>query len=249
LIAEEQLLIAEALSALISMNRSHTNIVMVGIANSSREAVRQAQTSAPDLILMGITREDIADEYVTFEIKKLLPEIKVAVLSSSHSIFQFLNALSMGADGYFLKSSSYLTLAHNIKQVTSGIKVFEGLDVFQAARGNTRLAQITRPQARQQGVDADQVYTSAEEPEVSDGAKNLLDRSRTLSQREVIILKMIAAGYKNREIALLLNRSKRTIENQRLNLLRKLGSPSMSQLFQFAHILNYDRRQEPTIIL
>jgi two-component system response regulator NreC len=181
---------------------SNPDFEVVGEAGDGREAIRCVEKLQPDLILMDLSMPRMNGMEAIREVKKRSPKTKVLVLTVHKTEEYILATLRAGADGYALKDATHAELMVAIKNVLSG-----------------------------------KHYIS---PEISDkviegyleGKKTLKPRTswETLTQREREILKLIAEGYKNKEIADYLCISPKTVEKHRANLMQKLDLHSTSAL-------------------
>jgi two-component system response regulator NreC len=179
---------------------------VVGEAEEGREAVRLTEGLKPHLILMDLSMPKTDGFNAIKEIKRRFPKTKVLVLTVHKDEELVMAALDMGVDGYALKDSTYADLTVAIKNVLSG-----------------------------------KAYIC---PGISDkliegylvGRKRLKASSpwMTLTPREREILKLIAEGYKVREIASYLFISPKTVEAHRSNLMEKLNIATNAGLVAFA---------------
>jgi DNA-binding NarL/FixJ family response regulator len=179
---------------------------VVAEAEDGREAIRRVEHFAPDLILMDLSMPRMTGLDAVKELKKRFPETKVLVLTVHKSEEYILATLNAGADGYALKDSTKNELIMAIRNVLEG-KAF------------------LSPGISEKVIEG-----------YLDGRKTLKSRSSwdTLTQREREILKMIAEGYKNKEISEYLCISLKTVEKHRANLMKKLDLHSASALTAFA---------------
>ena len=185
---------------------TNASLEVVGEACNGVEAVRLVETLKPDLVVMDLSMPLLDGAGATREIKKISPATKVLVLTVYKTEERILNALESGADGYLLKDATHAELTLAIG------------DVF-AGRG--RLGLSIPPKVVDGGADGVKVFKSRSSWE-------------TLTQREREILKMIAAGSNDEEIADALSLSIKTVEKHRANLMRKLALHSASSIARFA---------------
>jgi DNA-binding NarL/FixJ family response regulator len=185
---------------------SNPGFHIVGEAEDGLEAIQCVQTLRPDLILMDLSMPRMNGMDAIKEIKKRCPEIKVLVLTVHKTEEHILATLQAGADGYVLKDSTSSELLMAIKSVLSG-KTFLS-----------------------PGISGKVIQGYLE------GRKNLKLKSSwdTLTQREREILKLIAEGYKNKEIADYLYISLKTVEKHRANLMEKSDLHNVAALTAFA---------------
>ena len=179
---------------------------VVAEAEDGREAIRRVEQFSPDLILMDLSMPRMTGLDAVKEIKKRFPPTKVLVLTVHKSEEYILATLHAGADGYALKDATKTELIMAIRNVLDG-KPF------------------LSPGISEKVIDG-----------YLEGRKTLKPRSAwdTLTQREREILKMVAEGYKNKEIGDYLCISLKTVEKHRANLMKKLNLHSASALTVFA---------------
>jgi DNA-binding NarL/FixJ family response regulator len=179
---------------------------IVGEAGNGREAVRCVEKLGPGLLLMDLSMPRMSGMDAISEIKKRYPETKIIALTVHKTEEYLLSTLQAGVDGYVLKDATHDELVMAIHNVM-----------------------------------ADKPYLS---PGISDkviegyleGKESSLFVSswQRLSQREREVLKLIAEGYKNKEIAEDLCISLKTVEKHRANLMKKLDLHNAAGLTVYA---------------
>ena len=189
-----------------SLLSSDPDFDVVGEAEDGRDAIQCAEDLMPDLILMDLSLPRMNGMDAIKEIKKRCSKTKVLALTVHRTEEYILATLRAGADGYVLKDATHAELVMGIKSVLTGKPYLSP------------------------GV-SDKVIEGYLE-----GRKTLKSATpwETLTQREREILKLIAEGYKNREIADYLYISVKTVEKHRANLMKKLDLHSTSALTAFA---------------
>jgi len=185
---------------------SDPDLEIVGEAQDGQEAIRCVDKLKPTLVLMDLSMPRMSGMDAIKEIKKRSPETKILVLTVHKNEEYILATLQAGADGYALKDSTHAELGIAIKNVLSGNHYISP------------------------GISGRVIEGYLE------GRKPLKPTSpfETLTQRERGILKMIAEGYKNKDIADYLCISVKTVEKHRANLMQKLDLHSVSALTAFA---------------
>ncbi len=182
------------------------DLEVAGEARDGLEVIRCVQQLTPDLVLMDLSMPRMDGMEAIREIRSRIPATKILVLTVHENEECVLAAFRAGANGYVLKEDTHAELMMAIKTVLAG-----------------------------------RCYIS---PAISDrviegyleGKKTLPVESSwdTLTSREREILKLIAEGYKSREIADFLCISVRTAEKHRSNLMKKLNLHSVSAVTTFA---------------
>jgi DNA-binding NarL/FixJ family response regulator len=203
-IAEDHTILREGLRALLS---SDPDLEIAGEAEDGQEAIRCVEKVKPALVLMDLSMPRVNGMDAIREIKKRAPDTKVLVLTVHKTDEYIVATLQAGADGYVLKDSTNVELRMAIKTVLGG-KFFISPGI--SARVIDGYLETKRPQR------------AASTP------------WETLTARERGILKLIAEGYKNKEIADFLCISVKTVEKHRANLMQKLDMHSVSALTTLA---------------
>lgn len=228
LLVSNHTLFAGALGALLEATPLERGARIVGCSASDDTILRSLSTLAPDLLLIDSLAPErggvcLADRA---KLAKLVcPDLKVAILYGLGA--EPAAGLPLGADAYFSDISSASKLLQAIDDImadenpSSGNPNTAGSDV-----DDSTLVVAEAAQLRGETIPQGAVRNSPIE--------SLYERATNLSTRELLILGYIIRGRKNREIATMLARSIRTVENQRFALLHKLGNPSPSQLINIA---------------
>jgi DNA-binding NarL/FixJ family response regulator len=185
---------------------SNPSLEVVGEAQDGLEAKRCAETLKPHLILMDLSMPKMSGMDAIKETKRLSPATKILVLTVHRTEEYILAALKAGADGYVLKDATHSELMLSIDCVLSGKSYLS-------------------PGISEKVIEG-----------YLEGRKTLKTHSPwdTLTQREQEVLKMVAEGHKNRDIADFLCISVKTVEKHRANLMKKLNLHSVSALTAFA---------------
>jgi DNA-binding NarL/FixJ family response regulator len=189
-----------------SLLSSNTNYEIIGEAEDGREAIRCVEKFKPDLILMDLSMPRMNGMEAINEIKKRFKETKILVLTVHKTEEYILATLKAGADGYVLKDATHAELMIAVKNVLSG-------------------KHYISPGISEKVIEG-----------YLEGRKTLKTRTswETLTQREREILKLIAEGYKNKEIADYLCISPKTVEKHRANLMEKLDLHNIQALTALA---------------
>jgi two-component system, NarL family, response regulator NreC len=186
----------------------HADMEVVGEAVDGETAIRRALELKPDVVVMDITMAGMNGVEATCKIKELLPETKVLVLTMHDNEEYLRMMLDVGATGYVLKKAANTELAVAIRAVHRGeIFVYPSF---------TRILLGDRLQDNESVSHSDQ------------------DAGERLSERELQVLRLIAEGYTNRQIAEKLFLSVRTIETYRARLMEKLQVKNRVGLVRYA---------------
>ena len=179
---------------------------IVGEASNGREAVRRAREWRPDVILMDLVMPEMDGVEATKAIREQLPATRVIVLTSFIEEDKVIPAIQAGANGYLLKNVSAPELVKAIQAAHSGQAQLDPL----VAR--KLMERVTTP--------------ASKDPEAALG--------EMLTDREREVLKLIANGYANKEIARELVVSERTVKGHVSNILNKLGVQDRTQAALYA---------------
>ena len=178
---------------------------VVGEAGDGLEAIAQARRLQPDLVIMDLSMPKMSGLEALREITRQHPGIKALALTMHNTEEHLRDALRAGAAGYVLKTVSHADLLAAVRSVLAGQRYLS--------------PQVARPRVEGSSEKAQPGEVTAWE---------------TLTAREREVLKMIAEGYKSREIADHLCISASTVEKHRVNLMRKLDLHSVSAVTAYA---------------
>jgi DNA-binding NarL/FixJ family response regulator len=182
------------------------NFEIIGEAADGREAVRFVEKQVPDLILMDLSMPRMTGMDAIREIKKRYPATKIIALTVHKTEEYLRTTLQAGADGYVLKDATHEELMLAIQNVL---------------KGKTYLS----PGVSEKVIEG---YLEGKESQIPGSTLGLL------SPREREVLKLIAEGYKNKEIAADLCISLKTVEKHRANLMKKLDLHNAAALTAYA---------------
>lgn len=175
---------------------------VVGETDNGRDAFQLAGKLSPTIVIMDLSMPDTSGTDAIANIKRRYPEIKVVALTSHKAEAYVKASLKAGANGYVLKDDSCKDLLVAIEKVL---------------RGDTYLS----PGVAGKVVSGYLAGGGNEEPATA---------WDNLTRREREIIRLIADGRKNKEIAELLFLSPKTVEKHRANLMKKLDLHSASEL-------------------
>jgi DNA-binding NarL/FixJ family response regulator len=204
LIADDHELIRKGLRTVLETRRGWE---VCGEATNGREAVEYARQKRPNVVVMDLTMPEMNGLEATRQIRRILPECEVLILSMHHSEQLVHEVLAAGARGYILKSDA-------------GNAIFDALESLRQHRPyfTSRVAEF--------------LLGAYLDPGRGDGLRGA--ESGTLTPRERQIVQLIAEGRSSKEIAVDLGISEATAETHRSNLMRKLGVHSVSEIVRYA---------------
>lgn len=219
LIADDVQIIRQGLKAILE---NTDEIEVVATASDGRAAFEKCRITRPDVVLMDMRMPQYDGAYGISAIKAQLPHVKVLVLTTFDDDETVSKAIESGADGYILKEMEDEQVISSIKNVNAGISVF-GTRIFQAMRGQMQTA--GGMSTGQQGINeaGDGMYKSM-----------MTGENITFTEKEISILKLIADGYDNKEIAKELFVAEGTARNSVSRLLEKVEAKDRTQLAVYA---------------
>ena len=182
-----------------SVLTNHADIEVVGEAENASTLFAIIDSLKPDVVLVDIRMPGQSGIDVTQRLKRDYPDVKVIILSTYDDDEFLFGALRAGADGYLLKSASQEVLADSIRQVGHGERLLSP----------TLVSKVMR--------------------EFRDLAKDKARGESGLTDQEVEVLRMIAAGATNKEIAEKLYWSEVTVKRKVQDILEKMGVANRAQ--------------------
>lgn len=206
-IADDQILLRDMLKIMLVQD---PDIDVVACASDGNEAVAACERERPNLVLMDIRMPKVNGIDALTTIKKRHPEIKVIMLTTFEDENSIIEAYMNGADGYILKDIEPHVLVLAVKCIHTGLFVMhQSVHQFMIRQFRTSIdARVSL------------VCTESEEAE--------LDRT------DRAVLRLLAEGHNNREIANILNFSEGTVKNRISGLLNITGMKDRTQLAVFA---------------
>ena len=188
--------------------KQEPDIDVVGEAGDGHEAVDKAQELMPDVILMDVRMPRRSGIEATQQIKDLLPHVKILMLTISDEEADLYDAIKAGASGYLLKEISIDEVADAIRSVWAGQS---RISPSMAAKLLTEFAAMSKRADERQQLPAPR-----------------------LTDREMEVLKLVAQGLNNRDIAKELFISENTVKNHIRNILEKLHLHSRMEAVVYA---------------
>jgi DNA-binding NarL/FixJ family response regulator len=206
LLVEDQPLIRGGFRALLD---AEDDIEVVGEAADGQEAVEKAQELMPDVVLMDIRMPKRSGIEATENIKDLMPHVKILMLTISDEEADLYDAIKAGATGYLLKEIS-------TDEVTAAIRA--------VADGQSQISPSM----------AAKLLTEFKSMIQRTGEDQRLVPAPRLTGRELEVLKLVATGKNNRDIARALFISENTVKNHVRNILEKLHLHSRMEAVVYA---------------
>jgi DNA-binding NarL/FixJ family response regulator len=182
----------------------HDDVEVVGEASDGKQAIEAVERLDPDVVLMDIAMPGLGGIEATIELKKLGKRTKVLILSQYEDREYVRRLLKVGVSGYILKKSAGAELVNAIRAVHRG------------------------------GLVLDPEVARVAMEESSATAPGGADPYETLTDREKQVLKLVAEGGSNKEVAETLGISVKTAMSHREKVMEKLGVHNRTELVRFA---------------
>ena len=179
---------------------------VVGEATNGREAVEKTAKLKPDIVIVDVSMSELDGIEVVRQIRVAVPDTKVLVLTMHESDQMVRRALDAGASGYLLKSDLADELPKAVKAIAGGKR-------------------FLAPKVSEIVLDG---FLKAKSPHQHG------QRDQRTTPRELEILRHLAEGKTNKEIAMLLGITARTVETHRSKIMLKLGLHSLAELIRYA---------------
>jgi DNA-binding NarL/FixJ family response regulator len=189
-VVDDQRLFTKGLSGLVNML---PDVEVVGVAYDGEEAVALCRETEPDVVLMDISMPKMDGISATREIRNLLPQTAVIILTAHEEDEQVFEGIKAGAQGYLLKDAELEDLSRAIRAVHTGDT-------------------IIAPDLAQK------MLNTFESGKIS-GSSRLIP---PLTERELEVIRALAQGMSDRQIANSLGISEKTVRNHTSNIYRKL---------------------------
>ena len=184
------------------------DIEVVGEAGDGAEALARAEETVPDVVLMDVRMPKRSGLEATRAIKEILPNTKILMLTISDEEADLYDAIKSGASGYLLKEISIEEVANAVRAVNAGQSL---ISPSMASKLLTEFASMIKRGDERQQVPAPR-----------------------LTDREMEVLRLVAKGMNNRDIAKQLFISENTVKNHIRNILEKLHLHSRMEAVLYA---------------
>ena len=203
LLCDDHAVVRMGLKMLLNNNK---DIEVIGEASEGDEAIRLAQELKPNVVIMDLSMPHGKDGLTaTAELKKLMPEVAILILTMHDDEEYLFRAIQVGASGCILKSAPQEELLGAIRSVSNG-------NAYLHPSATKRLMEEYIGSVKQGNSDT----------------------FNLLSDREKEVLTLIAKGFSNKEIAEKLFISVKTVETHKSNLMEKLQMKTRPELVAFA---------------
>jgi two-component system response regulator NreC len=193
-------------AGLRALLKAETDLEVVGEADNGQETLKLASELQPEVVLLDISLPDLDGIEVTRRLKELLPEVRVLIITVHEDDSLLQEAIKAGAAGYIVKRAVESELIDAIRAVRRG-------DIYIHPTMTKALLRDISPAT----------VTGRQETQVE-----------ALTPRELDVLRLIARGFTNRQMADHLNISVRTVEGHRANLMSKLNLHGRVELVRYA---------------
>jgi two-component system, NarL family, response regulator NreC len=203
LLADDHTILRAGLKMMLN---AQPDMEVVGEAPDGRQAITETQRLQPDIILMDITMPEMNGIEATRQIKKLVPESKILILTMHEHDEYVFQALRAGASGYMLKEAADTELISALHIIHSG--QFYLSPMAQSVLVGDYLQRVRIGEEK--------------------------DSYSSLTEREREILKLIAEGFTNNQIAERLVISPKTVDTHRTHIMDKLNLHSRAELVKYA---------------
>ena len=205
LIIDDHPLFREGLKTIINRNAVYE---VLGEAGSGNEGLKQANKLKPDVIILDISLPDKSGLHILREIRRLLPNTKVMIVSMYSKMDYIKEAFKSGATGYVVKDSAS-------ERLISGLdSVIKGEHYLDSTISKKVMEQMIKTPLK--------------------GYRTLDPAYGSLSPREQEVMRMVAEGLSTKQIAEKLCISPKTVENHRAKIMGKLEVHNTVELVRYA---------------
>lgn len=189
---------------LISILETQDDFEIIGVAENGKETIELISQSIPDILLLDLEMPELDGVEVLQNIQKSGEIVNTIVFTAFDTDERIVNAVKSGAKGYLLKGSPREELFEAIREIYNG------------------------------GTLLQPIITSKLMEHISGGSEGKDFSNPGLTERELQVLKLIAAGKPNKEIALDLVITERTVKYHVSSIFRKLDATNRTEAVNFA---------------
>lgn len=188
------------------------DFLVIGEASNGREVVIKALKYSPDIILMDLFMPEITGLQTIEKLMGEITSIRIIVFTLCKESEYIFKTINLGASGYVLKDSDPKILIDAIR------KVYSGETYIQQSLLNELVHEFNR---------------------FSQGANLYINDNSCLTRREIEVIRLLTEGLLNKEIAIKLKISEKTVKNHVANIFRKLNVSDRTQaaIYAFKHKL------------
>lgn len=190
------------------------NLAVIGEGSNGFEAIELVSNLKPDLLIIDVRMPEMNGIEAVKKINNTTTCTKSIVLSMHDSEEYILESIDANAMGYLLKDASKAEVLKAIHTVHNGEKYFSG-DISNIIVNNLLKKSSTKT------TPSNETPTPSEEKSAN---------TYNLTKKEIEILQLVLLGKTNKEISETLNKSKRTIETHRFNLMKKMDVKNLIEL-------------------
>jgi len=191
------------------------NLTIIGEGSNGLEAIELVKNLNPDLLIIDVRMPEMNGIEALKLINSTPTNTKSIVLSMHDSEEYILESIEANAMGYLLKDASKAEVLKAIHTVYNGEKYFSG-DI-----SNIIVNNLLKKSSPEDSLKTNQTHISSEETS---------SNTYNLTKKEIEILQLVLLGKTNKEISEELNKSKRTIETHRFNLMKKMDVKNLIEL-------------------
>ncbi len=188
-----------------SLFEEYSNYAIVGESDNGLEAMEEIESIKPDILILEISLPEMSGIEIARQLKRYRPEIKIIILTSTENDIFLQELLEISIDGFVVKNNSFDDLLRAVRSAIAG-------NLFMSPEVTARL-----------------VSGITHEPQGE--VKSIFE---LLSPRENEVLKLLAEGVRNDEIAAKLRISTYTVKKHRNNIMKKLDIHNLADLTRFA---------------